>query len=191
MDFFSNIAVYISLILAAAVTRNLSGLAYLVENRRRVTWEWSFVAWGLTFVFFFAAGWWNLVSGWRLLHAYSISQFFFVILQPLLAYVVVALWFPRFTPKGQIDLKAHLDQVRSWVYPVAAIYVLLYPVNEVILLASKGEPVATGLDWPQVIATVAIAALVWAGAVVRRVQYDRFLVVAVTVLFVFIYAFLA
>jgi hypothetical protein len=60
-----------------------------------------------------------------------------------------------------------------------------------VLLVSKGEPLAAGLDWGQIGVTGVISALIWAGAVVRDVRYDRFLVVAVTVLFVFLYAVLA
>jgi hypothetical protein len=191
MDFFSALVVYISIILAAAVTRVLSGLAFLVQERERVDWDWLVPAWGLFFVFAAAAEWWNLLSGWRLLPVYSIGQFLFLILQPLIGYFFVALFFPRFAPTGRIDLHSHVVHVRSWGYPLAACYVLIYIIDDALLRAAGGGSGLQEPDWPQTLTTGAAAGLILAGAFVRSSKYDRFLFIAVVLLMAFLYAFLA
>jgi hypothetical protein len=191
MDFFSALVVYISIVLAAAVTRVLSGLAFLVQERERVEWDWLIPAWGLFFVFAGAAQWWNLLSGWRLLPAYSIGQFLFLILQPLIGYFFVALFFPRFAPTGRIDLHSHIVHVRSWGYPLAACYVLLYIIDDALLRTASRGVGPQELDWPQALTTGAAAGLILTGAFLRNFRYDRLLFVAVVLLMAFLYAFLA
>jgi hypothetical protein len=81
--------------------------------------------------------------------------------------------------------------VRDWIYTLAAIHATLYVVSSAILAAKKNVPFVSEMPVRQVVATVAIAALLLAGAIVRRRAYDRLVVVLVVVLFVVLYAFLA
>jgi hypothetical protein len=191
MDFFSNLAVFVSLILAVAISRGLEGMAYLIGQRSRVTWNWVFITWGIFFVVACATQWWDFIANWRLSPSFSLYEFLFMLASPIVLFFLPAVLFHSFPQAGPIDLWAHFEGVRAWVYTLAAVHVSLYVVSSAILAAKKGMPFFSEMPVAQLVATLAIAALLQAGAFVRRRPYDRSVVIVVVALFVILYAFLA
>jgi hypothetical protein len=185
MERLSYLAVYVSLILAIAVSRNLIGLAYLIEQRDRVKWSWPFVAWGVGFVVVGALEWWNLLE-WRTFEAIYVWDFLLMLLAPVLFFMMCALLFPSFRRSGEIDLWAQLDRVRPWFFSIGAAYTLRYLLVWSVIVHKSGvslvDEAAGDLAW--VAATLVASVLLAVGAFVRSRRYHEFLVLAMGLLMV-------
>ena len=140
MYLFSNLAVFVSLILAVAISRGLEGMAYLIGQRTRVTWNWVFITWGVFFIVACAAQWWDFIANWRLSSSFSLYEFLFMLASPIVLFFLPAVLFHSFAQTGPIDLWAHFEGVRVWVYSLATVHVFLYVVSSAILAAKKGVP---------------------------------------------------
>ena len=183
MELFSYLTVYVSLILAIAVSRNLIGFAYLIEERQRVTWSWPFVVWGGFFVIVGAAEWWNLLD-WREVTVFYFYDFLLMLVRPTLFFLLCALLFPRFADKGHLDLWSHLDRVRPWIFSFGGVYALMYLVDWGVQAQRLGDgilPKGDEIDW---LLILAVAGLLFMGARIRSRHYGKFLPLAVIILFV-------
>ncbi len=189
MDWFSGMAVFPGIILGLAVSRALTGLAFLVVNRGRVTWSWPPVAWGLFFIIVSANYWWTLLANWGYLDNYTIYEFFYLLASPMALFFMAALLFQSLPPSGQIDLWGHFDRVRPWFFTLAGIHVVLYVVDGYFLARSTGTSFVSTLPVGQLIITLVIAALVGAGAFLRNRTFHRLLFPIVLILFVILYKF--
>jgi uncharacterized membrane protein len=189
MDWFSGMAVFPAIILGLAVSRTLTGLAYLVGNRSRVTWSWPPVAWGLFFIITSASYWWNLLAGWGYLENYTIYEFFYMLASPMTLFFMASLLFQSLPPSGQIDLWDHFDRVRPWFFTLAGIHVVLYVVDSYLLARKTGTSFLSQQPVGQLIITLGSAALVGVGAFLRNRTFHRLLFPIVVILFVVLYRF--
>jgi hypothetical protein len=187
MDWFSAIAVFPGIILGLAVSRTLTGLAYLVVNRSRVTWSWPVVAWGLFFIIASANYWWGFLRNWAYLESYNIYEFFYMLASPLTLFFIAALLFQSLPPSGQIDLWDHFDRVRPWVLTLGSIHVVLFVVDAYFVAKEGGWIFLSVLPVSQMVITLVIAALVGAGAFLGSKTFHRLLFPIVLVLFVILY----
>ena len=189
MDWFSGMAVFPGIILGLAVSRTLTGLAYLVGNRSRVMWSWPPVAWGLFFIIASANYWWNLLAGWGNLDNYSIYQLFYMIASPMALFFIAARLFQSFPPSGQIDLWDHFDRVRPWFFILASIHVVLYVVDSYLLAINTRKPFLSLQPPDELVITLVIAAVLGVGAFLRSKTFHRLLFPIVLILFVVLYRF--
>lgn len=186
---FSNLAAFPAIILGLAVSRTLTGLAYLVVNRERVTWSWPVVGWGLLFIIAYANHWWNFLLYWGDLPLYYVYDFFYMLASPLVLFFVAALLFQSLPPSGQIDLWDHFDRVRPWVLTLASIHVGLYVVDAYFVAKEAGWVFLSVMSVSQIIITLVITALLGVGAFIGSRTYHRLLFPTVLILFVILYTF--
>ena len=189
MDWFSGMAVFPGIILGLAVSRTLTGLAYLVVNSGRVRWSWPPVAWGLFFIIVSANYWWNLLANWGYLKNYTINEFFYLLASPMTLFFMAALLFQSLPPSGQIDLWDHFDRVRPWFFTFAGIHVVLYVVDSYLLARNTRTSFVSTLPVGQLIITLAIAALLGVGAFLGSKTFHRLLFPIVLILFIVLYRF--
>lgn len=104
---FEFVAVFYSVVLGVAVAQLMTGVARLVEERRRVRTYWVHSVWILTVLLCDANNWWSLwsvraVSSWRLV------SFLLVIALTAFVFLMTVLLFPSPPEPGEvIDLRAH------------------------------------------------------------------------------------
>jgi len=184
MDVFSYLSVYVSLILALAVSRNLIGLATLIEQRARVTWSWPFLAWSCLFVILGALEWWSMLD-WRGFTSYYVLEFFLMLVKPTLFFLMCALLFPRFPESGPIDLGQHYERVRPWVFSIGAGYALMYLAVSAVQTRKHGAAffgeTMTPSDWVLTFVTATVLTL---AAATRSSRYHAVLPPLVLVLIV-------
>jgi hypothetical protein len=189
MYFFPMLAVFPSIVLALGVSRILAGLAYLVVHRRRVTWSWPVVAWGLFFIVASVAQGWNFLLSWSNPDSYSIYNYLYMLASPAILFFIASLMFLSLPEAGQIDLWDHFDRVRPWVFVLAVIHALAYFLDAYLVAGRTGTTFVTQMPVSQAIMTLVIAALVGVGAFLSSKTYQKLLFPVVFVLYVILYAF--
>jgi hypothetical protein len=189
MTLSEHLLVYVSLILGIAVSRNLAGLAHLLVYRDRVSFDWLFLAWGIFFIFVPAADWWDLMHWPPFKHVF-IWDYFWLLVRPMILFLICALLFTGLHDQDEINLRAHFERVRPWLFSLGAVYTLLSVAGESAyerLRLSDSEEVLSHAAIVDIGTSLVIIALLVGGALVRRRAYHVFLFPAVIVLFVMLF----
>ena len=191
MTLSEHLLVYVSLILGIAVARNLAGLAHLLVYRDRVIFDGVFLAWGIFFIFVPAADWWDLLH-WPPFKTVFIWDYFWLLVRPMVLFLICALLFTGLHERdgGEIDLRAHFERVRPWLFSLGAVYTLLSVIGEAAyewVRLPVSEEVFSDAAIVDISLSLVIIALLVAGALVRRRAYHVFLFPAVLVLFVMLF----
>jgi len=187
MNLFAGFATFISLIEAIALSRILIGLAYLIEQKHRVTWSWVFVTWGIFFVIAITDQWWQLFVMWEGFSSFTIHEFWYLLISPVLFVFISALFFPRFPDTGHIDLWEHFNRVRPWCFTLGALYIITYIPEAAMVASKRGQPFTSELSLGEVASTITMAILFAVGAFVHSRKYHAFLPPAVILLFLGFY----
>jgi hypothetical protein len=185
-----HLLVYVSLILGIAVARNLAGLAHLLVYRDRVKFDWIFLAWGIFFFFVPAADWWDLLH-WPPFDTVYIWDYFWLLIRPMLLFLICALLFTGLSDQEEVDLRLHFERLRPWLFSLGAVYTLLSVIGENLYESIRsGESFDAIPDGALVdIGTsLLITVLLIAGALSRNRAFHSFLFPAVIVLFVLLFA---
>jgi hypothetical protein len=101
---FEYVTVLISIILGLGITQIVTGLADLIHQWDRVKVYWPHLLWIFLIFFLHIQEWWatyelRSFTSWRLI------SFFFVIIYPIILFILARLWFPLGLTDGTIDLK--------------------------------------------------------------------------------------
>ncbi len=184
MSLTEHLLVYVSLILGIAVSRNLAGLAHLMIHRDRVRFDGLFLAWGIFFIFVPAADWWDLMQ-WPPFDSVFIWDYFWLLVRPMLLFLICALLFGGLSVEGEIDLTAQFERVRPWLFSLGAVYTLLSVPGEAAYewLRSEAPYVISRSSIIDMTTAAVIATLLAVGAVVKNRAYHLFLFPSVIVLF--------
>jgi hypothetical protein len=102
MDPFEYFAGFSTFICTLALAHVLKGLSDLVEVRRRVRWDWAYVAFLLLMVPGVAVEWW-IIFRWRHYQNWNFCYFIFLLIKPSLLYFIATLLVPRIAEVGTID----------------------------------------------------------------------------------------
>jgi hypothetical protein len=102
---FEYVSVFISIILGLGVTQILTGIADLIHQNDRVKIYWPHLVWVLLALVMHVQEWWvtfelRSYGPWRL------PIFLFVLLYPVVLFILARLLFPFGISEGTIDLKA-------------------------------------------------------------------------------------
>jgi len=138
---FEYVTVLISIILGLGITQIVTGLADLIHQWDRVKVYWPHLLWIFLIFFLHIQEWWATYelrdfTSWRL------TTFFFVILYPIILFILAKLLFPFGNNDGVIDLKKfyfeNFRRIFGWsivliVFALLTnIFVLHYPFWEEI-----------------------------------------------------------
>lgn len=104
MTAFEYVSVFISVILGLGITQVLTGIADLIHQSNRVKIYWPHLLWILLVIFMHVQEWWvtyelKEITTWRL------PTFLFVMLYPVVLFILARLLFPFGWHEGTIDLK--------------------------------------------------------------------------------------
>ena len=131
MSLPEHLLVYVSLILGIAVARNLVGLSQLLVYRDRVRPDGIFLAWAIFFIFVPAADWWDLL-GWPDVDTVFIWDYFWLLVRPMVLFLVCSLLFTGLTDEPVIDLRARFERIRPALFTLGAVYTLLSVIGQAI-----------------------------------------------------------
>ena len=101
---FEYITVFISIILGLGVTQILTGIADLVHQNERVKTYWPHLLWILLVLVLHVHEWW-VTYELRSLDKWRFPVFLFVLLYPVILFILARLLFPFGLNEGVIDLK--------------------------------------------------------------------------------------
>jgi hypothetical protein len=101
---FEYVTVFISIILGLGVTQILTGIADLVHQNERVKVYWPHLVWILLVLVLHVQEWW-VTFQLRSLEKWRLPLFLFVLLYPVVLFILARLLFPFGFNEGVIDLK--------------------------------------------------------------------------------------
>jgi hypothetical protein len=164
MDPFSYLSFLTSIVLALGVTRVLTGVGMLLQSRGRLTLYWVHLMWTLNVFLFLLLDWWILFR-WSTWQNWSFFIFVFVLLTPIVAFLLTVLLFPEKVEPG-LDFKTHFEMNRRSFFLLAA----LLPPLDFIDTALKGRQhlLDQGIIYPITIALLFVLMLVAAKTSNRR-----------------------
>lgn len=127
MSPFEYVSVLVSIIYGLGITLILTGVAELIRQWRTITPFWPYFIWiALVFVLHIYE-WWEHYT-LRLFPSWSLPMFLFVILYPILLFILANLLFPKKWSKKGVDLKQfYFDTYRKfflWVILLAIIAII-------------------------------------------------------------------
>jgi len=189
MSLSEHLLVYVSLILGIAVARNLAGLAHLMVYRDRVRFDGIFLAWGIFFFFVPAADWWDLMH-WPPFDYVYIWDYFWLLIRPMLLFLICALLFTGLSDQVEIDLRAHFERLRPWMFSLGAVYTLLSVVGENLYETLRaGEPFSAISDSARIDmgTSILITVLLIAGALTRNRVFHTLLFPVIILLFALLF----
>jgi hypothetical protein len=121
MSLFEFATVMISMILALTISQLLMSASFLAKQRHRVVPYAPYVVWLISLFLTLINHWWAL---WDLRDIeWTYGAFLYTLLGPTLVFFVVGLLAQERSVKGEIDLRAQFDGVRSLFLTLQIAYV--------------------------------------------------------------------
>jgi hypothetical protein len=129
-------------VLGLALTQVLKALTELAQRRSRVRGYWPAVAWAMFAIAAVVQTWWSAFplrdrEGW------TFGGFAILLTQAGLVYLFAAMVLPD-DRDGEIDLKAHYQSNRRWIFAALAGLLVVSMVREAVLFGRWPGPVNLG-----------------------------------------------
>ena len=176
MNPFEYVALLTSIVLALGITRVLSGFGAILGHRRRHALYWVHMMWMLNTFLWLLLNWWILFR-WHLQESWTFFLFVFVLLSPIIAFLLSVLLVPEPISEG-LDFKQHYFANHRVFFALAA---LLPPIDLTdTLLKGWAHFQAQGIVYP-------ISLAVWFGLMVVAAATRREIYHAVFSMFFFVY----
>src|SRR5919202_3642700 len=148
MSPFDYIAVIVSVIVGLGVRQNLQGVGGLLEARTRVRLYWVHLVFTGIVLLGHLQFWWLFWSS-RQVDAWSFFPFLFLLLQPIILYLLSSLCFPDFSTTEKIDLKTFYYRNHRWFFGLLALLMLLIILRDILVRSvpwiSQGNAVTAGV----------------------------------------------
>lgn len=176
MNEFSYLSVLISVILGLAVTQILKGFRGLVVSRTRIRLYWPVIAWAALLLLVCSQNWWSMF-GMRARHDWTFLQFWMVLLNTICIYMLAGLVFPDLFGEEVVDLKENFYAHRRWFFSLGFATIVVSVCKDVVLDGRLPHP--TNLTFQAI-----FGATLLIGAITRREQYHKALIVFGIVSFV-------
>jgi hypothetical protein len=171
MNTFDYLSILTSIVLAIGITRLLSGIGTLLQNRKQVRVYWVHLLWTLNVFLFLVLNWWILFR-WQGQDQWNFFLFAFLLLSPTIAFLLSVILYPEIKNET-LDYKQHFYANHRWFFALAA---LLPPLDLIdTLLKGISHFLAQG---PLYVLTIAlIFALSLIAAWTKNEKYHKFFAV--------------
>lgn len=127
MSLFEFIVGMISVILALAVARLLSGVSELIQSKGNVRFALVHAVWVLNLFLLTFLHWWTLWA-FRDLH-WNFLMFFYGLIGPSLMFFASAMITPRIQTERTVDLNAYFLDTRRYFLPVFVVMSLFFVLD--------------------------------------------------------------
>ncbi len=94
MALFSYLSVLTSIVLAAGITRLLSGVGKILQARNKIELDLVHLVWTLNVFLYMVLNWWILFR-WQNQPEWNYFLFLFVLLSPIVCFLLTVLLFPN------------------------------------------------------------------------------------------------
>jgi hypothetical protein len=129
---FEYIALLASIVIALGITRIFTGVGRILQIRSEVKVYWIHLLWVGNVFLWLLLNWWILYR-WRTYEVWTFFLFIFVLISPIIAYLLCVLLLPEPIESG-INLKSYFYNNAKWFFTLAA----LLPVLDFIDTSLKG-----------------------------------------------------
>ncbi len=136
MSPFEYVTVLISIILGLGIALILTGIAELIRRWKKITHFWPYLIWIVLVFVLHIYEWWDHYN-LRLIASWSLPVFLFVILYPILLFILANLLFPMKWSKKGIDLKEFYFATYSKFFLWAILLAALAIIQNVVLEGYK------------------------------------------------------
>jgi hypothetical protein len=152
MSPFEYVIVLISIIIGLGITIVLTGIAQLIREEQRVKLFWPYLIWiGLVFVMHIHE-WW-ITYQLKSTVAWKLPTFLFIILYPILLFILANLMFPDSWEKNNRDMKQFYFIIYQKFFGCAILLVVLSVLQNVFL---SGLPLSEQIVHLIVMITLAV-----------------------------------
>lgn len=135
---FEYITVFISIILGLGVTQILTGIADLVHQSDRVKMYWPHAVWVLLVLILHVQEWY-IIFDLRTYTQWRLPVFLFVLLYPIVLFIIARLLFPFGLSEGTIDLKKFYYENYRRIFFFGALLGLLSILDNILIRNSPPE----------------------------------------------------
>jgi hypothetical protein len=132
MDAFSYLSIVPSIIIALGITRLLTGIGRILENRTWIKIYPVHLLWGLNVLLFMMLNWWILFR-WETQQEWTFALFIFLLLTPTVSFLLSVILFPDPFHK-KMDFKENFYEDHRWFFALAS----LLPTLDFIDTSLKG-----------------------------------------------------
>ncbi len=122
MDNFSYLSVLISIVLGLGITQLLSGFGRWVKNRSSFPAYAPTIVWSAVLLLMHIQTWWSMY-GLRFHTDWTFFQFFVVLLQPIVLFLLSSLVLPS-TASSVGDLRRNYELQRKWFFALLNVLLL-------------------------------------------------------------------
>jgi hypothetical protein len=182
MDPFAYLSVLTSIVLALGITRLLSGVGRLLQDRSHIQIYWVHLLWTLNVFLYLVLNWWILFR-WHSRQNWSFFLFLFVLLSPTISYLLTVLLMPDPFPDG-LDLKQHFFDNHQWFFTLAALLPIIDALDT--LLKGREHFMAQGSLY-----ILTILLLFILNVVAARIRDERYHTFFVVFFFIYLLGFIA
>lgn len=134
MDNFSYLSVLISIVLGLGMTQLLSGFGRWVENRSAFPAYAPTIIWSAVLLLIHIQTWWSMY-GLRFHANWTFFQFFVVLLQPIVLFLLSSLVLPS-TASSVGDLRQNYESQRKWFFGLLSVLLLVSVARDAVLTSS-------------------------------------------------------
>jgi hypothetical protein len=130
---FEYIALLASIVIALGITRVFTGFGRILQIRNEIKIYWVHLLWVVNVFLWLLLNWWILYR-WRIFDVWSFFLFIFVLISPMIAFLLSVLLLPEPIESG-INLKDYFYNNAKWFFSLAA----LLPLLDVVDTGLKGR----------------------------------------------------
>jgi hypothetical protein len=168
MNTFDYLSILTSIVLALGITRLLTGVGKLLQERKTIKVYWVHLFWTLNVFLFLVLNWWILYR-WEGQQQWNFFLFSFLLLSPTIAFLLSVILYPDLSNE-KMDYKQHFYANHRWFFALAA---LLPPLDAVdTLLKGYSHFLAQGPIY--VVTIVLLFSLNVIAAVTKNEKYHKF-----------------
>ena len=165
---FAYLSVLTSIVLAAGITRLLTGVGKMLQARKKIELDWVHLVWIMNVFLYMVLNWWILFR-WQAQPEWNYFLFLFVLLTPTICFLLTVLLFPNRIEEC-CDMRNYFAENRRWFFLLAATLTPIDAVNT--LLRGMVHFIAQGPIY--VIAIILIFVLCVTGAFTQNEKYHKF-----------------
>lgn len=127
-----HLIVLVSIIIGLAIVDLLSSLRHLIRNRDRVRFHWLPLTWTALIFLQLVQIWWTYFYSlqadiWRSYFAYA-----FLLMVPVLLYLIASWILPDRDEAGQIDLREYYFRENGWIFGLISLAVVVQIASELL-----------------------------------------------------------
>jgi hypothetical protein len=131
MEAFNYLAVLISIILGLGIAQLLSGFGRWIEHRSEFRPFAPAIIWAAVLLVVHIQTWWSMF-GLRFLSQWTFVSFAFVLLQPIVLYLLATLALPS-QGATTIDLRVNYFRQRRWFFALLALLLVVSVIKDLVI----------------------------------------------------------